>query len=250
MRRRSLAVAVLVAATSMAFTAPPVPASDQLVGAVEVADAPLVADAGDSVFVAPGEHAVFLGTAFGGTAPYTVVWSTEPADGTVLDPSNETGVIDTTGLTPGTHEATLTVTDDTDAVAADTVRFVVADGGAGESEELQPTSGESTVSDTEPGVFATDSAYEWTFDVPDGLAQLDVTISWDVPANDYDLSVLDESGTEVASSGGAPPATSESTGLASPEAGTYTVACPAVLDRVGPLVVGLRRRHPRPGRGQ
>lgn len=216
MSRRRTAAVLATAAATLAFAAPPVPGSDGLVPGARTADAPLVAEAGESAFVSPGDHAVLLGTAFGGTGEYEVAWSTEA--GTVEDPTNPTGAIDTTGLDAGTYTATLEVTDG-DATATDTAHFVVAGGGAGE----QTTLLDQTASDTEPGVFATDSAYEWTVEVPEGIGQLDVSITWDVPANDYDLSVLDPSGTEQGASGSAPPATTEATGVSNPESGTWTV---------------------------
>ncbi|MBW3614800.1 MAG: hypothetical protein KY439_05745, partial [Actinobacteria bacterium] len=45
-------------------------------GGSETADqAPLLADAGDSAFVAKGEKATLLGAGFGGTGTYTFAWS-------------------------------------------------------------------------------------------------------------------------------------------------------------------------------
>ena len=159
---------------------------------------------------------MFLGTAFGGQAPYTVRW--ESTAGEVLDPSNDTAVIDTTGVAPGTYTATITVVDQDYASDTDTVQFVVAGGDAGEQVSLL----DETVEDTEPGVFATDAAYEWTFEVDQPLASLQATLTWDVPANDYDLSVLDPEGNEALSSGNAPPETTETDSIADPMPGTWT----------------------------
>lgn len=207
----------LAGAATLAFAAPPVPGSDPLVPAAETADAPLVAEAGESAFVAPGDHAVLLGTAFGGSGDYAFAWSTEA--GEVEDPTNPTGVIDTAGLDAGTYVATVQVTDEAGATSTDTVQFAVAGGGAGQTTTLL----DETVADSEPGTFATDSSYDFPFSVPEGTGHLDVTITWDVPTNDYDLSVVDADGTEVGGSGSAPPATVESTGIAAPTPGDHTV---------------------------
>ncbi len=66
------------------------------------------------------------------------------------------GVIDTTGVAPGIYTATMTVDRRGLRLRTDTVKFVVAGGGAGESRS-EPTPDESPSSDTEPGVFATDA---------------------------------------------------------------------------------------------
>src|SRR5687768_9049588 len=58
------------------------------------AQAPLVADAGDSPFVTAGQQATLVGTGYGGTEPYTFAWTTTA--GTVADGANSaTAMIDT-----------------------------------------------------------------------------------------------------------------------------------------------------------
>lgn len=69
----------------------------------------LVADAGDSPFVARGDRAILLGSAYGGTAPYAFAWSTR--DGELIGPHSASTELDTTGLAPGIYEVSLMVTD-------------------------------------------------------------------------------------------------------------------------------------------
>ena len=70
---------------------------------------PLVADAGDSPFVAAGDPATLLGMGFGGAAPYTFAWTAEA--GTIVGADAPTAQLDTSGLAAGNHTVTLTVTD-------------------------------------------------------------------------------------------------------------------------------------------
>lgn len=177
------------------------------------APSPLVADAGDSAFVAAGERAALLGAGFGGTEPYTFAWTT--AAGTLEGADAPTAALLTDGLEPGTYEVRLQVTDAAGEVARDSVRVVVFE----ESEQVLL---EESKVDATPGVTGVGAPVDFAVDVPAGVASLVVDLTWAVPANDYDLVVLDPSGAERASSGNAPP-DFEQTGVASPEPGTWIV---------------------------
>ncbi|HET7686451.1 MAG TPA: S8 family serine peptidase [Candidatus Limnocylindria bacterium] len=178
--------------------------------------APLVADAGDSAFVASGQPAPLLGIGYGGSEPYTFAWSSDAGEITGANaPSAE---LDTTGLAPGTYTASLAITDAGGASASDTVKFVVY--GAEERRLL-----DETRQDTTPGVLGVGvpGFLEFPFEVPAGTSRIDVALSWTLPVNDYDLRVLDPDGVERESSAGGVPETSEATGLNDPQPGTWTV---------------------------
>lgn len=188
-------------------------------GLVSVADGgpgPLVADAGDSAFVAPDDYATFIGQGYGGVEPYRFEWS---ADGGELVLGSEPHAqVRTDGMEPGRYSATLTITDAEGTAATDDVVFVVS--GGGEATELL----NETKPDPEPGVLGGGGSpgLDFPVDVPEGIARIEVDLTWTNVANDYDLEVLDPDGEVVASSGNAPPAF-ESTGVADPEPGTWTV---------------------------
>ncbi|GEC03504.1 hypothetical protein SSP24_11590 [Streptomyces spinoverrucosus] len=173
---------------------------------------PLHADAGDSPFVVAGDKAPLLGSAYGGTAPYTWSWTTEHGKLTGADSASP--AFDTTGLAPGTYEIRLTVTDAAGAGTSDTVKAVV---GEQTSSELL----DETRTDPTPGVFPAEQTVEFPFDVPSGVRSLDVALSWTTPEQDYDLRVTDPTGKVVArsESAGHP----EKTSVASPAEGTWKV---------------------------
>jgi hypothetical protein len=201
--------------------------------------APLHADAGDSGHVAAGEKTVLLGSAYGGTAPYTWAWSAE--QGAVTGQDSSSAVFDTAGLAAGAYELRLSVGDAAGATTSDTVKVVVVD-------ETSSTLLEETRSDTTPGAFPTGQAVEFPFDVPSGVSSLDVTLSWTTTAQDYDLRVTDPSGEVVArsESAGHP----EKTSVPSPAAGTWKVVAvkwATVADEVTAQVVARERpADPRP----
>ncbi|WP_290111479.1 S8 family serine peptidase [Streptomyces ficellus] len=201
--------------------------------------APLHADAGDSGFVAAGEKAVLLGSAYGGTAPYTWAWTA--GHGTLTDADASSAAFDTTGLAPGTYDVRLTVTDAAGHSATDTVKVVVA-------EETTTELLDETRTDTTPGLFPAGQTVEFPFDVPSGVRNLDVTLSWTTAQQDYDLRVTDPSGKVVAQSesSGHP----ERTSVAAPAPGTWKVVAvkwATVTADVSALVVArTRTADPRP----
>ena len=212
-------------------------------GATSPAPKPLVADAGDSAFVAIGQPAWLLGTGYGGVEPYTFAWSAGAGhiDGT----SSPTASFDTTGLTAGTYTVGLKVTDSTGASATDTVKIAV----------YNPSGTvllDQSKNDATPGVLSVgiggQGFVEFPFTVPAGLQSMDVTGSWTNPVNDYDMRLVDPSGAGVAGPGlsaGAP----ETITVGSPKAGAWK----AVLDKFTTLpdtvtvkVNGMNVVDPRP----
>ncbi|MBT2420796.1 S8 family serine peptidase [Streptomyces sp. ISL-22] len=173
---------------------------------------PLHADAGDSPFVTAGDKAPLLGSAYGGTAPYTWAWTSE--HGRLTGADSASPAFDTTGLAPGTYDIRLTVTDAAGVGTSDTVKAVV---GEETSSELL----DETRNDPTPGVFPADQSVEFPFDVPSGVRSLDVTLSWTTPEQDYDLRVTDPSGKVVAQSESA--GHPEKTSVADPAEGTWKV---------------------------
>ena len=175
---------------------------------------PLVADAGDSPYVAGGDTAVLLGMAFGGRAPYTYAWSSPV--GSLAGADASSAELDTTSVPPGTYPVSLTVRDAAGVSATDTVRVVVV-------ERKTVTLLDETRADPTPGAAGL-ATLEFPVEVPAGVERMDVAVTWTVAANDYDVRVLDPEGTERASSAGAPPATEERTGVSRPAPGTWGVA--------------------------
>ncbi|MEV3989919.1 S8 family serine peptidase [Streptomyces sp. NPDC049837] len=201
--------------------------------------APLHADAGDSAFVTAGEKAVVLGSAYGGTAPYTWSWTTE--HGTINGRDAASAALDTTGLAPGAYEVRLTVTDAVGAAATDTVKIVVG-------EETSTELLDETRTDATPGAFPTGQTVEFPFEVPSGVRTLDVSLSWTTTAQDYDLRVADPSGKVVAQSesSGHP----EKTSVSAPAAGTWKVVAvkwaTVTADVTARVVASTRTADPRP----
>ena len=176
------------------------------------AAAPLVADAGDSLFVATGEIATLLGAGFGGTAPYSFAWSSSA--GQLAGADSPTAQL--SGAPAGTHTVSLQIKDSAGATATDTVKVVVF---TARSETLL----DQSKADPLPGAPGTGAKVVFPFQVPAGTSSFDVKISWALAANDYDLRVLDPAGTQRASHGDGVPTTEENTSVSNPEAGTWTV---------------------------
>ncbi|WP_434449231.1 S8 family serine peptidase [Lentzea sp. E54] len=200
----------------------------------------LVADAGDTPLVAPGEKATLLGSGYGGAAPYTFQWAA--ASGTVEGGDAPTAQLDTTGLPEGDHEVSLKVSDSNGVTATDTVKVAIR---STKSLTLLDT----TAEDVTPGALSSDSL-EFPFAAPVDLTDLQVTVSWTAGVNDYDLRLLGPDGSQRAGSGGGVPGTSESTGVAGRiDAGQWTVVVDkfaSVADTVTVVVTGAQQRDPRP----
>ena len=212
-------------------------------------NAPLVAEAGDSPFVAAGSPATLIGAGWGGQEPYSFAWSTSA--GTISEGADSaTALVDTTGLAAGRYTANLKVTDAAGAVASDTVVIVV--GRSGSTVLL-----DRTQSDTVPNVGLgnpTLTTYvDMPFTVPAGISSLAVEVTWTNPVNDYDLHLVDPTGTERGYSGNG--ATNqilqyESTGFASPVPGTWKLRHERYLtasDTIHAVVLGATQdADPRP----
>ena len=177
---------------------------------------PLVADAGDSPFVASGSTAVLLGAGFGGTDPYAFSWSTTA--GTLEGADSATALVDATGVAPGIYTATLAITDGAGASDSDTVSFVVY-------EPVESTLLDETRADATPGVLGIGApgTIEFEFTVPENTSRITLHVEWGVPTNDYDLRVLRPDGSEAISSGNAP-GEFEDTAVSDPVPGTWTAA--------------------------
>ncbi len=174
---------------------------------------PLVADAGDSAFVAGGETATLLGSGFGGAEPYHVRL-VEPRRHSRRRGCAHGATLRRTRRNP--HRSRCTVTDSTGAAATDTVKVVVF-------QPQEQTLLDQTKADLTPGATGTGAKVDFPFTVPVGTSRFDVRISWTSPANDYDLRVLDPSGTQRASHGDGAPTTEENAGVSGAEPGTWTV---------------------------
>ena len=212
--------------------------------------AQLVADAGDSPFVAQGTKATLIGAAWGGHEPYAFAWSTSA--GTISEgASSATALLDTTGLAVGRYSATLRVTDSTGATATDTVRIVVARSTS--QTLLDQTKADPVLANVGVGNPSLTNYLDFPFQVPAGIASMTIDASWLNPVNDYDLHLIDPTGAERGYSGNG--ATNlilqlESTGTASPAAGTWVVRMErylTVTDSVRVVVTGrIQDPDPRP----
>ncbi|WP_111132374.1 S8/S53 family peptidase [Micromonospora deserti] len=195
----------------MSGTVPVAGTADLSATAPAPAPAPLVADAGDSEFVAAGERAVLLGSAYGGTAPYQFSWSSP--NGKLIGPDASSTELDTTGLAAGSYPVTLTVRDAAGKSASDVVRVAVY-------QASKRTLLDRTESDLTPGTVATGERLEFGFTVPAGTRRITVDLSFSNALNDYDLEVHDPTGARVASSG-ASAGRPEQAVVASPAAGDW-----------------------------
>lgn len=184
----------------------------------------LVADAGDSPFVATGDPAPLIGMGFGGSEPYTFAWSSDAGDITGADAP--TAELDTSGLAGGTYTATLTITDAAGATASDDVKLVVF-------EPEERTLLDQTQLDSAPGAvgIGAPGRYEWPFEVPSGTTRIDAVMTHTLETNDYDLKLFDPAGNQRAFPGEFIPNTEETATISSPEPGTWT----AVVEKYATL---------------
>ncbi|HVF06528.1 MAG TPA: S8 family serine peptidase, partial [Frankiaceae bacterium] len=160
---------------------------------------PLVADAGDSGYIATGTAATagtftLLGSGFGGEAPYTFAWSVEA--GTLTGANAATAQVKAVGVTPGAYTATLTITDRTGATATDTVKYLVYATGT------PYTLVDKTITDSSAGTqLGGQGGPTFTFDVPGTTVySMRVRMTFGVQ-NDYDMRILDPNGAEKGTSG-------------------------------------------------
>lgn len=213
------------------------------------AAAPLVADAGDSPFVPSGTAATLLGSGWGGTEPYSFAW-TASAGRIVEGADSATALLDTTGLAAGRYTATLRIRDSAGRSASDTVVVVVGQAG---SPVLLDDTREDMVPNVGVGNPALTTYLDIPFTMPAGISSFSVEITWTNPVNDYDLHVVDPSGTERGYSGNG--ATNlilqfESSGAADPVPGTWLLRLERYLtatDTVHSTVVGrITDVDPRP----
>jgi len=194
-------------------------------GATAPGPKPLVADAGDSPFVASGQKAMLLGAAWGGTRPYTFHWSSPV--GTFVDGADgATAILNTAGVAAGTYTVSYTVTDAAGGSATDTVKVVVAT--AASQTLLDQTKADPVPANVGLGNPTLTNYLDFTFQVPAGLSSLTATATWTLVANDYDMHILDPSGTEVPGGSSGNGATNqvfqlEQAGTAFPTPGTWTV---------------------------
>jgi len=210
-------------------------ASLQDAGAPSSGTTPLVADAGDSPFVAVGDPATLMGVGFGGAEPYTFAWSAEA--GTLTGADAPTAELDTTGLAAGLYTASLRVTDSAGATASDTVEVVVF---TAEEQTLL----DETRLDPTPGVLSTGApgVHEFPFEVGRGTIRIDAVMTHLVATNDYDLKLFDPAGNQRAFPGEFIPNTEETASVANPEPGTWTAVVEkflAVADELHVTVTGV-----------
>lgn len=194
----------------------------------------LVADAGDSAFLAEGTAHGLSGMAWGGTAPYRFSWSGPGGTARFTDAESASTAFDTRGLTGGDYVLTLAVRDAAGRGARDTVKIRVF--------ETKPRT-IFEASDTPPlGVpdellFHPEAGSpdgqtkEYPFSLPAGLLRLELHLEWDthytdplglVGVYDYDLYIdaPGEDHDEITS--GATAANPEKISIEKPPAGDYT----------------------------
>lgn len=152
----------------------------------------LVADAGDSPYVASGGLARLTGSAAGGSGSYRFDWATSA--GTLVATSGQEVDLDTTGLATGPVTATLTVTDLTSGeTATDTVKAFVAGPATTRVLDVTQTGGpgipdEDFFIDTNFTTGKVDGQqYRFPFTVAAGMDQLELLLSWGDAGNDYDM---------------------------------------------------------------
>ncbi|HEU0237014.1 MAG TPA: S8/S53 family peptidase [Candidatus Limnocylindrales bacterium] len=216
-------------------------------GGTDAEPSPLIADAGDSPFVATGGRALLLGAAWGGSEPYSYAW-TSPVGSFVEGQDGATALLDTTGVAPGHYSATLTVRDGTGGTASDAVIVVVAPAA---TVTLLDDAKDDLLPGASLGAPALMTFLEFPFEVPAGLSSFEAEVTWTNPANDYDLHVFDPNGVEQDYSGNG--ATNlvlqfEAGGVAGPQPGTWTLALERFLtatDTVHATAVG-RAQEPDP----
>lgn len=185
---------------------------------------PLVADAGDSSYVQTGKPAILLGAGFGGTAPYTFAWSSPV--GTLEGADAPTAQLTTTGVAPGSHDVSLSVTDSAGATATDTVKIRVFD--------VSTTVVTKRETDLFPGIVGVlPATLNFPFDVAVNTDRVDIRVTWLNKTNDYDLRVLDPEGKEVTSSGNIA-GLDERAAVVSPVPGTWTAAVDKFLTTADP----------------
>lgn len=160
------------------------------------ADAPLVADAGDSRLASDGTVAL-SGAAFGGAAPYSYQWSWSGDAARLANATSAQATLDTSGLPAQDVVVTLTVTDADGAVASDTVRHRVDSSPVLVRRNVTFTYG---VPDELVGERA-DSRPVF-FQVPAGLARMVATLDWSDPNYDLDFELLDPTGAVVGGTSG------------------------------------------------
>lgn len=211
-------------------------------GGSQTGSKPLVADAGDSPFVQPGQPATLIGAGFGGQEPYTFAWSSSA--GPIEGSDAATAQLDTTGLAPGYYQAGLTVTDAGGQTASDTVKIAV---GSFTTQTLL----DETRAVLVPGAISAgpEGTVNFDFNVPAGVKIMTATIVWTGIQNDYDVEVIGPDGTAVAGEGDFIPDDGETAVVNNPVAGTWTVVAHKFLtvpDDLTARVVAELATDPRP----
>jgi hypothetical protein len=196
--------------------------------------APLVADAGASAFVRIGYPRALLGSAWGGTPPYTYAWSTPIGEIKGAD-SPTAQLIAAQGTAAGVYALSLTVHDAAGRTSSDTVNAVLYN--ADETTLL-----DDQVLDLQPGTFINDDKILYDVPVPAGMDYIRADVSWLVDANDYDVCFIRPDGTRAPCDPQALPGTSEATVVSSPDAGTWKLEIlkyTAAADEITSKVIGV-----------
>lgn len=195
----------------------------------------LIADAGDSAFLASGEAASLGGMAWGGTTPYRYSWSLAGKTDRFTRAKQANTIFKTDGLKAGDYTLTLAVTDAAGRTARDTVKMRVYS--VAPRTILQKTDGvayglpDEVVlgPDEEGGVDGQTKAYPFT--VPANAAGLDLVLRWGVyhqePAtgvlgvNDFDMYLTGPDPKYADITSGATAAMPEKIHVDRPKPGTY-----------------------------